>query len=1170
MNSESVYNQIINMKKDKKVQGLSQGSTFASGKISAVKAFCMLFVLFIAGSAHAQTSVSRTSSVIVGASSGTSSFQDSLWTINQADYTVATRLQPTLAGFSISGITGMATNPMSGTVYAIVRLTGPSSRKLVTIDPNTAVCTLIGDLGAKFASLAFNANGTLYGVTGQGAAPANTLYTINTANANTTFVATLAPIGDGQGQILCFNPDDNKFYHWSGNGTVGWERFDTAYTTIETLSYTGFPGGETFGSVYVGGGNFIMSNISGYLYNWDTAGNIGANLGFMPDDLRGLLHRTTTSTISTSVATAICTGNAITLTVTGGVGNYQWYMDGTAITGETNATYTTTAAGHYNCVYTDNLNITDSTTPGIIVTLLPLPAFAAATTTVCSGNTYNYAQTTTGIASSSWGRAFVTGITPTTGGGTGNISEVLTSASYLQVPVVYADTLVGTNGCRNTTSFTVTVNPTPVLYPSPLEGSICSGVTFTANDTSRTPTTTYSWSRAAFPGSPVTMGTGSLISETLTNPTTAPVEVLYFDTLRAYGCMHYDTVKVIVNPTPVLTSTLIPHSICDSSLFKYLDTTMTTIVDSVRWSRSFNSNIANIPATGADGINEFLDNISDNSVPVTYAYTIYANGGCPNTQLVTVVVNPTVKLYSTLTPPAICDGTTFSYLDTIHTIGATVAWTRASVTGITPATGSGTNNISEVLNNSTTDPKVVHYLYTMSIDGCSNSETVNVTVNPKPFINDSALTSICDSSVFSLVPTSATPGTITYAWSRAFVSGINVLPNSGIGNPNERLLNETNADVTAAYVYTVTANGCSNTQTIRVTVHPQPLLNSLLTGMVCSGVHYFYLPTSTVIPALTYTWTRASVTGITPATGTGVDSISETLTNSTTSNKVVPYVFTLKLAEQPTCTSVQTVNVTVEPAAIAATITTMPPSTLCSGALYMNFGTATVPPAGATYHWSATNATVLATGNTGQYAIVNFDQPGTSVVTVSSSLTNGCLAGNTYTVNVGSATSALPSVIFTNSHFVCLQNDVTSYQWGYDDKYTLDSTLIPGAIDQSYFLDAPLFGNRNYWVMTKASDNGCLKKAYYNAPTGVTDINTGADMKLFPNPATSDLNVEISTPVTGQITLEVVNMLGQKLNTVQTQEHKTAINVAALPAGYYMVDCYINGLKIGAAKFIKN
>jgi hypothetical protein len=52
--------------------------------------------------------------------------------------------------------------------------------------------------------------------------------------------------------------------------------------------------------------------------------------------------------------------------------------------------------------------------------------------------------------------------------------------------------------------------------------------------------------------------------------------------------------------------------------------------------------------------------------------------------------------------------------------------------------------------------------------------------------------------------------------------------------------------------------------------------------------------------------------------------------------------------------------------------------------------------------------------------------------------------------------------------------------------------------------------------------------------------------------------------------MEVYNMLGQQLQHVDATDNKAQIGISELPAGAYIVDCYSDGIKVAAARFIKN
>lgn len=70
----------------------------------------------------------------------------------------------TLEGATIYGARGLATHPITGKLWALLRLSGQSGHELATIDPLNGVATRVGDTGDRFVGLAFDSAGTLYGV----------------------------------------------------------------------------------------------------------------------------------------------------------------------------------------------------------------------------------------------------------------------------------------------------------------------------------------------------------------------------------------------------------------------------------------------------------------------------------------------------------------------------------------------------------------------------------------------------------------------------------------------------------------------------------------------------------------------------------------------------------------------------------------------------------------------------------------------------------------------------------------------------------------------------------------------------------------------------------------------------------------------------------------------
>jgi len=212
---------------------------------------------------------------------------------------------------TITGVTSITAHPTTGEIWGLLKVSGVTGRVLGRLDPlrgragqlRTLSWTTVGNLGNNFATLAFLPDGSLFGATGDGAATdPESLFQIDPLTATATLVA---PMGNGaDGETLCFNSDDGKMYHWSGNGTAIMERFafsnpPPATLTIEPIS-GGLGTGEIFGCEYLGrmtiAGTeeqvFRLETISSDTRFFTAAGvEVTAALGTFgraPDDMRGI------------------------------------------------------------------------------------------------------------------------------------------------------------------------------------------------------------------------------------------------------------------------------------------------------------------------------------------------------------------------------------------------------------------------------------------------------------------------------------------------------------------------------------------------------------------------------------------------------------------------------------------------------------------------------------------------------------------------------------------------------------------------------------------------------------------------------------------------------------------------------------------------------------------
>ncbi len=121
----------------------------------------------------------------------------------------------TVPGETVTGATGLATDPSTQTLYAILKLQGYSTRVLATVDPATGAATVVGDTGLNLAGIVFDDQGRLWAVTGDGGSPPETLFTLDPATGTPTQVLALGRGDDGE--TIGFNPRDGLLYHASGH-----------------------------------------------------------------------------------------------------------------------------------------------------------------------------------------------------------------------------------------------------------------------------------------------------------------------------------------------------------------------------------------------------------------------------------------------------------------------------------------------------------------------------------------------------------------------------------------------------------------------------------------------------------------------------------------------------------------------------------------------------------------------------------------------------------------------------------------------------------------------------------------------------------------------------------------------------------------------------------------
>ncbi|NDC40383.1 MAG: T9SS C-terminal target domain-containing protein, partial [Chitinophagia bacterium] len=543
------------------------------------------------------------------------------------------------------------------------------------------------------------------------------------------------------------------------------------------------------------------------------------------------------------------------------------------------------------------------------------------------------------------------------------------------------------------------------------------------------------------------------------------------------------------------------------------------------------------------------------TIMTAYIYAVDSNQCGTDTAVFTFRVNPSIPNPGVITSvgSSVCVGTLATLSDTV-TGGRWIS----SNSGIATVNSSGV--VTAVA------PGTVTFDYIVTNICGSDTASITLKVSNAPKLVVPTVAPVCDSTLLT-VNLTADSTTATFHWTRPAVTGVANVTDTGNGNIREYLDDTTGANVVVKYVVVSSVNGCSSSDSFNVTVKPTPYFAGKLADTVCSGSGA-YITFAATTAGTTANWSRPDVTNITPAgpvTGTG--NIAELLVNATNLPIIVPYTYLMVAAG---CSNTAVVNLTVNPTPTAPKIVTHPAPNLCKSTDYMNFGAATTPPSGQNYFWTADNAQVWATGRTKQYSLVTYGQSGTATVFLNAVYAGySCPARDSFIVNVSEKENDSPRVIYWNGDFILLANDRDTYQWGYDDASTLDSTILTGQTNQNYTNVTPDFTSKWYWCIS--TKNGCMQKSYLTVPTAVQNV-TGVigDMKLYPNPAEQFVNVEINSAASGEFSVELVDMSGRHIGSYNANDRKVTIGIGDIASGMYFVECYHNGVKFATTKFVKN
>lgn len=818
---------------------------------------------------------------------------------------------------------------------------------------------------------------TTYTVTGtDGNGCSNSATAVVTVNPLPTVAASATPSAVCAGETVTLDAAGADVYTWMPGSLTGASVNDApASTTTYTVTGTDVNGctGTANTTVTVNpapavsvsapstdvceGGLMMLTAAGATTYTWMPGSLSGTSVVVSPlttttytvtgDDGSGC---TATATITLTVhprpvvaitgANSFCQGGSTLLTASMGAA-WQWFLNGTPISGATSQTYAANVAGIYNVMVALPSGCDDSsaTSHVLIENTLPVVSFTAnPSSPVCAGTSVTLSGT--GATSYEWSGgvtdavAFaamttdtytvtgtdVNGCTntatatvnvnalptvnfiaapsasvcagnPVTLSGTGATSYTWTGGVTDGVAFTPASTLTYTvtgtdgNGCTNTNSVTVTVNTLPtVSFTASPSATVCAGTSVTLSGTGAG---SYSWSG------------GITDAVAFTPASNQTYTVIGTD---GNGCTGTATASVVVNAAPVVSFTALPSAnVCAGSSVTLSGTGATSYV----WSGGVTNSVAFTP-----------------SATQTYTVTGTDGNGCTATATANVTVNPNPAVGTSALPSAtVCAGNSI----TLNGTGASAyTWSGGVTDGIPfvpPATGTYTVTGTDG-------------------NGCTGTSTILVTVDPLPAVGASASPSaaVCAGASVTLNGT----GAVSYTWSGGVTNGVAFVSPS-----------------TASYVVTGTNGaGCTNTATITVTVNALPSVSFTASpsGPVCAGTPVTLSGTG----ATSYTWSG----GITDAVPFAASTTQTYTVTGTDANG---------------CTAQANATVTVNPAP-SVTASASPSATVCAGSSLTLSGNGAT-----TYTWSGgvTNGVAFTPVSTNTYTVTGTDGIGcTSTATI--------------------------------------------------------------------------------------------------------------------------------------------------------------------------------------------
>ena len=100
-----------------------------------------------------------------------------------------------------------------------------------------------------------------------------------------------------------------------------------------------------------------------------------------------------------------------------------------------------------------------------------------------------------------------------------------------------------------------------------------------------------------------------------------------------------------------------------------------------------------------------------------------------------------------------------------------------------------------------------------------------------------------------------------------------------------------------------------------------------------------------------------------------------------------------------------------------------------------------------------------------------------------------------------------------------------------------------------------------------ATDGAGIWKRPLSEMTSITELSA-SNVNIYPNPASDNITIDVSSSLSTHSTLEILNIQGQTILQQQVQQGKTNINISGLAKGVYILKLSSND-KTEVTRFVK-